>query len=40
MKYSCDADMEPHPAQLQTFYIMRLDEADVVIGSKRHPNSA
>lgn len=35
-----DADMELHPAQLQTFFdIMRLDEADVVIGSKRHPNS-
>lgn len=35
-----DADMELHPAQLQTFFdIMRLDDADVVIGSKRHPNS-
>lgn len=35
-----DADMELHPAQLQTLFdIMRLDEADVVIGSKRHPNS-
>lgn len=35
-----DADMELHPAQIQTFFdIMRLDEADVVIGSKRHPNS-
>ena len=35
-----DADMELHPAQLQTFFdIMRLDETDVVIGSKRHPNS-
>jgi glycosyltransferase involved in cell wall biosynthesis len=35
-----DSDMDLHPAQLQTFIdIMRLDEADVVIGSKRHPNS-
>ena len=35
-----DADMELHPAQLQTFIdIMRLDKADVVIGSKMHPNS-
>lgn len=35
-----DADMELHPAQVQTLFdIMRLDEADVVIGSKRHPNS-
>jgi glycosyltransferase involved in cell wall biosynthesis len=35
-----DADMDLHPAQLQTFIdIMRLDEADVVIGSKLHPNS-
>ena len=35
-----DADMELHPAQIQTFFdIMRLDDADVVIGSKRHPNS-
>jgi glycosyltransferase involved in cell wall biosynthesis len=35
-----DADMELHPAQLQTFFdIMRLDNADVVIGSKFHPNS-
>ena len=35
-----DADMELHPAQLQTFIdIMRLDKADVVIGSKFHPNS-
>ena len=35
-----DADMELHPAQVQTFFdIMRLDDADVVIGSKRHPNS-
>lgn len=35
-----DADMELHPAQIQTLFdIMRLNEADVVIGSKRHPNS-
>jgi len=35
-----DADMDLHPGQLQTFInIMRLDEADVVIGSKVHPNS-
>lgn len=35
-----DADMELHPSQIQTFFdIMRLDEADIVIGSKMHPNS-
>jgi len=35
-----DSDMDLHPIQLQTFFdIMRLDEVDVVIGSKRHPNS-
>ncbi|MCM8782079.1 MAG: glycosyltransferase family 2 protein [Candidatus Omnitrophica bacterium] len=35
-----DSDMDLHPIQLQTFIdIMRLDDADVVIGSKRHPNS-
>ncbi len=35
-----DADMDLHPAQLQTFIdIMRLDDADIVIGSKMHPNS-
>ena len=35
-----DSDMDLHPIQLQTFLdIMRLDEVDVVIGSKRHPNS-
>lgn len=35
-----DSDMDLHPAQLETFFdIMRLDDADVVIGSKRHPNS-
>lgn len=35
-----DADMDLPPAQLETFFdIMALDNADVVIGSKRHPNS-
>ncbi len=35
-----DADMELHPAQIETFFdIMSLDNADVVIGSKQHPNS-
>ena len=35
-----DSDMDLHPAQIETFFdIMRLDDADVVIGSKRHPNS-
>ena len=35
-----DADMDLHPGQIQTFFdIMRLDDADVVIGSKMHPNS-
>lgn len=35
-----DSDMDLHPVQVQTFFdIMRLDEVDVVIGSKRHPNS-
>jgi glycosyltransferase involved in cell wall biosynthesis len=35
-----DADMDLHPIQTQTLFdIMRLDEADVVIGSKMHPNS-
>jgi glycosyltransferase involved in cell wall biosynthesis len=35
-----DADMELHPSQIQTFFdIMKLDEVDVVIGSKMHPNS-
>lgn len=35
-----DSDMDLHPIQLETFLnIMNLDEADVVIGSKRHPNS-
>jgi len=35
-----DADMDLHPAQISAFFdIMELDKADVVIGSKRHPNS-
>jgi glycosyltransferase involved in cell wall biosynthesis len=35
-----DSDMDLHPAQIETFFnIMELDNADVVIGSKRHPNS-
>jgi glycosyltransferase involved in cell wall biosynthesis len=35
-----DADMDLHPQQVPTlFSIMRLDNADVVIGSKMHPNS-
>ncbi|MBN1914089.1 MAG: glycosyltransferase [Candidatus Omnitrophica bacterium] len=35
-----DADMDLHPAQIQTLFdIMRLDRADIVIGSKMHPNS-
>lgn len=35
-----DSDMDLHPIQLQTFVdIMRFDDVDVVIGSKRHPNS-
>lgn len=35
-----DSDIDLHPAQLDTFFdIMQLDNADVVIGSKRHPNS-
>lgn len=35
-----DADMDLHPGQINTFFdIMRLDDADVVIGSKMHPNS-
>lgn len=35
-----DADMDLHPRQIKTFFdIMRLDDADVVIGSKLHPNS-
>lgn len=35
-----DSDIDLHPAQLDTFFdIMQFDNADVVIGSKRHPNS-
>ena len=35
-----DADMDLHPIQVRTLFdIMRLDNADVVIGSKLHPNS-
>ncbi|MBI4979324.1 MAG: glycosyltransferase [Spirochaetes bacterium] len=36
----CDADMELEPGQLKRFFeIMRETDADVVIGSKRHPES-
>ena len=35
-----DADLDLHPIQAQTLFdIMRLDDADIVIGSKLHPNS-
>ncbi|MGE4357543.1 MAG: glycosyltransferase family 2 protein [Candidatus Omnitrophota bacterium] len=35
-----DADLSLHPRQISTFFdIMQLDDADVVIGSKLHPNS-
>ncbi len=35
-----DADMDLHPIQIRTLFdIMRLDNADIVIGSKLHPNS-
>lgn len=35
-----DADLELHPGQIRTLYdIMELQEVDVVIGSKRHPDS-
>ena len=35
-----DADMDLHPFQVQTLFdIMRLDNSDIVIGSKFHPNS-
>lgn len=35
-----DADLDLHPAQVQTLFdILKLDNADVVIGSKFHPNS-
>ncbi|MFH0876885.1 MAG: glycosyltransferase family 2 protein [Candidatus Omnitrophota bacterium] len=36
-----DADLDLHPGQVQVLFdIMRLDEADVVIGSKMHENSS
>ncbi len=35
-----DVDMDLHPKQIQTFYdILKLDDADVVIGCKQHPKS-
>ncbi|GAB4330544.1 MAG: glycosyltransferase family 2 protein [Candidatus Abyssubacteria bacterium] len=35
-----DADLDLHPSQLQVFFdCMRAEDADVVIGSKRHPDS-
>jgi glycosyltransferase involved in cell wall biosynthesis len=35
-----DADMDLHPSQLTVFFeIMRVEHADAVIGSKRHPLS-
>ncbi len=35
-----DADLDLHPSQLQVFFdFMRKENADVVIGSKRHPDS-
>jgi glycosyltransferase involved in cell wall biosynthesis len=35
-----DADLDLHPVLIQTLFdIMRLDNADIVIGSKMHPNS-
>lgn len=35
-----DADLDLHPRQLTLFHeIMTLNNADVVVGSKRHPNS-
>jgi glycosyltransferase involved in cell wall biosynthesis len=35
-----DADLELHPGQIRTLYdVMELQEVDVVIGSKRHPDS-
>jgi glycosyltransferase involved in cell wall biosynthesis len=35
-----DADLDLHPFQIKTLYdIMVLDSADMVIGSKMHPNS-
>ena len=36
----CDGDMEIDPAQLENFFeIMHKENADIVIGSKRHKNS-
>lgn len=36
----CDGDLDLHPSQIPTFFdIMKLNNADIVIGSKRHPNS-
>ena len=36
-----DADLDLHPYQIKTLYdIMVLNNADIVIGSKMHPNSA
>ncbi len=35
-----DSDMDLHPGQIDTFFdIMELTGSDIVIGSKRHPNS-
>ena len=35
-----DADLDLHPLQIETLYdIMVLNDADIVIGSKMHPNS-
>jgi len=35
-----DGDLDLHPFQIPTFFdIMRLTKTDIVIGSKRHPNS-
>ncbi|MBU1086399.1 MAG: glycosyltransferase [Candidatus Omnitrophica bacterium] len=35
-----DADMDLHPGQIDTFFdLMELTDSDIVIGSKRHPNS-
>jgi len=35
-----DADLDLHPYQIETLYdIMVLNDADIVIGSKMHPNS-
>jgi glycosyltransferase involved in cell wall biosynthesis len=35
-----DSDIDLHPVQISTFFdILKLDNVDIVIGSKRHPNS-